>query len=157
MGKRPIVWVTALVLVAAPAAAQSNAHADRIRALRAESNAAIARHDLSGMVALLDDEFHTTSGKGGMLRSADAVVAALGQQFEQFDDLVYVRNMESIEVSTSGPRAAEIGNWVGTWTAAGGPVRTGGRYAAFWRERDSSWVIRSQLFVTLFCEGSGCS
>ena len=62
-----------------------------------------------------------------------------------------------IEIGTSAETAAEIGEWVGTWIAPSGPVRTGGHYTAYWRKGDESWVIRSELFVTLFCEGAGCS
>jgi hypothetical protein len=54
------------------------------------------------------------------------------------------------------PLAWETGSWVGTWTTPEGPLRTGGRYAASWREVDGEWKIRSELFVTLFCEGEGC-
>ena len=30
------------------------------------------------------------------------------------------------------------------------------RYAAFWRKVDASWKIRSELFLTVGCEGVGC-
>ena len=140
-----------------PMAAQSDSDAERIRALRSQSNDAIARHDVPAILSFLDDEFQVTAGSGAMLQGGDEMGVAFAQQFEEFNDLIYVRTIESVEISISNPLAAEIGTWVGTWTTPSGPLRTGGRYAASWRKRDGAWVIRSELFVTLFCEGAGCS
>lgn len=141
----------------ASTAAQRNADAEKIRALRAQSNDAIARHDVPGIIALLDDDFHVTVGNGGMLQGRDKTAAAFIQQFQEFSDVAYVRSIESVEISTSDPLAAEIGTWVGTWTTPRGPLRTGGRYAAAWHKRAGVWKIRSELFVTLFCEGADCA
>lgn len=138
-------------------AAQSNPDADRIGALRSQSNDAIARHDVPGILSFLDDEFQITAGSGAMLQGGAEMGVALAQQFEEFDDVIYVRTIESVEISTSDPLAAEIGTWVGTWTTPSGPLRTGGRYSASWRKREGTWAIGSELFVTLFCEGAGCS
>ncbi len=82
---------------------------------------------------------------------------AFREQFDRFEGVNYVRTAESVEVGEAAGRAAETGTWVGTWTTPQGPVRTGGRYAAYWRNVDGTWRIRSELFVTLFCEGAGCS
>ena len=131
--------------------------AETIRELRAESNEAISRHDVPGIIALLDDEFHVTAGSGAMLDGPEAMGAAFARQFESFDDVLYVRTPQRVDVGTSAERAAEVGVWVGTWETPSGAVRTGGHYSAYWRMRGDSWVIRSELFVTLYCEGSGCS
>jgi ketosteroid isomerase-like protein len=154
--RTPLIGAFALLLAAPPVSAQADADAARIRVLRAESNDAIARHDVPGIVSFLDDEFQVTAGSGAMLQGRDEMGAAFAGQFEDFDDVVYVRRIESVEISTSAPLAAEIGTWIGTWTTPRGPLRTGGRYSASWRKSDGSWSIRSELFVTLFCEGSGC-
>lgn len=140
-----------------PVAAQSDTDVEQIRALRGQSNDAIARHDVPGILSFLDDEFQITAGGGTMFQGGEQMGAAFAQQFEAFEDVLYVRSIESVEISTSSDEAAEIGTWVGTWTAENGPLRTGGRYSASWRRREDSWVIRSELFVTLFCEGAGCS
>ena len=70
--------------------------------------------------------------------------------FAEFSDMKFVRSIESVEISTSNPLAAEVGTWVGTWTTPDGKVKTGGRYAASWRKGERGWVIRSELFVTLY-------
>ena len=138
-------------------AAQSNEDDELIRALRTQSNEAIARHDVAGIVSFLDSEVHVTAGNGAMVQGAAEVGAAFAGQFEAFGDVLYVRSVESVEISTSAPLAAEVGTWVGTWATPSGPLRTGGRYAASWRKTNRTWVIRAELFVTLFCEGPGCS
>jgi hypothetical protein len=64
--------------------------------------------------------------------------------------VLYVRTPDTIEVSASQTRAAEIGTWVGTATENGVARRWGGRYAAHWVLVDGTWKIRAELFVTLF-------
>lgn len=147
----------ACLLFGTPVVAQTDTDAERIRALRAQSNAAIARHDVPAILSFLDDEFHVTAGSGTMFQGVDEMGDAFARQFAEFSDVKYVRTIESIEISASAPLAAEVGTWVGTWTTPAGPLRTGGRYSASWRKRDGEWVIRSELFVTLFCEGTGCA
>jgi ketosteroid isomerase-like protein len=138
--RRFLVCLLTLALPGVALAQQGDAEV--IRALRAESNAAISRHDVAGIVALLDEEFHVTAGSGAMIDGAEAMGVAFAQR---------------VEVGTPPEAAAEVGEWVGTWVTPSGPVRTGGHYSAYWRKRGDSWVIRSELFVTLYCEGSGCS
>jgi len=140
-----------------PVAAQTDTDADRIRGLRARSNDAIERHDVAAILSFMAEDVHVTAGSGASFQGRAEMGAAFARQFEGFDGVRYVRTIESVEVSTSAPLAAEIGTWVGTWTAPEGPVRTGGRYAASWRRSEDTWTIRSELFVTLFCEGSGCT
>jgi len=153
--RRSLVCLLALAFPGVALAQQGDAEA--IQALRAESNAAISRHDVAGIVALLDEEFHVTAGSGAMIDGAEAMGVAFAQQFETYEDVLYVRTPQRVEVGTPPEAAAEVGEWVGTWITPSGPLRTGGHYSAYWRKRGDSWVIRSELFVTLYCEGSGCS
>jgi ketosteroid isomerase-like protein len=152
--RRSLVCLFVLVLPV-PVGAQDD-DAETIRILRSKSNEAIERHDVPGILSFLDDEFHATGGAGGMIDGVEAMGAAFAQEFESYDEIVYVRTPESVEVSVSGRAAAEAGRWVGTGVAEDRPFRGGGYYSAYWRKRGSSWVIRSELFVTLYCEGSGC-
>ncbi|MGY8798763.1 MAG: YybH family protein [Longimicrobiales bacterium] len=140
-----------------PVSAQTGTDAEQIRAVRALSNEAIARHDVPAIVATLDDEVHVTAGAGGFISGPEAMRSAFIRQFEQFDDVLYVRTITSLEIGSAAAVASERGTWVGTWTAPDGPRRAGGRYSAYWRQTDDGWRIRSELFVTLFCEGAGCA
>jgi ketosteroid isomerase-like protein len=140
-----------------PCASQQGPDQYQIRSLRAQSNQAIARQDVPGIVSFLDNEFQITTGNGRLLSGRAGMERAFVEQFAQFEDAAYVRTPESVEVASSAPFASEAGTWVGSWTAPDGVVRTGGSYAAYWRKVGGTWRIRSELFVTLFCEGAGCS
>lgn len=137
--------------------APSQMPADDIRSLRDQSNAAIARHDAEAVVSLLDAQYQITVGSGDLFHGKAAELDAWRAEFARAADVKYVRTPESVEVSTSGERAAEIGVWVGSWTTPRGPHSLRGRYAAHWRKVGGSWKIRAELFVTLNCEGVGCS
>ncbi len=153
--KPSMVVVLASVALACPVFAQSPA--DEIRSLREQSNAAIARHDVAGVVSMFDVEYQITTGSGELYHGRAGEAEAWAVEFARADDLIYVRTPSEIEVGASGVRAVEIGVWSGSWTTPDGPRRSGGRYAAHWRLVDGSWKLRSELFVTLYCEGPGCS
>lgn len=129
---------------------------EQIRRARAESNRAIARHDVPGILAFLAAEYQASVSNGAFLHSPAEMGDVFSARFAEFKDAVYVRTPDSVVVSTSGQAAAETGTWVGSWTTTGGPFRTGGRYAAYWRKVAGKWLIHSELFVPLFCTGSGC-
>jgi len=158
---RPLVSMraSALIVLAFLGTVESaiGAPADDIRSLRTQSNAAIARHDVEAVVSFLDADYQITVGNGGLFHGRAGEPEGWRAEFARAADLLYVRTPESVEVSSSGQRAAEIGVWVGTWTAPDGQHRASGRYAAHWSNVNGSWKIRSELFVTLSCEGVGCS
>ena len=161
MGTRLVTGVLSLMtLIGTPAAAQSGSTSDEalIRAARASSNRAIEAHDVAGALAVLDDQFHAAISSGAFRATREEMGRAFAERFDGFPDAVYVRTPVSVEVATNGTIAAEVGEWVGSWTTPEGPFRTGGRYAAHWRKAaDGRWLIRSELFVPLFCEGPGCT
>ena len=150
----PILSVLAILIAGAPVFGQTTPE-ERIRSLREQFNAAIARHDAEAVASFLDARYHITVGSGDLNWGGRAEEWA--EVFTSTDDVIYVRTPESVDVSSSGDRAAEIGSWVGSWTTPGGPQQVGGRYAAHWQRMDGGWKIRSELFVTLSCEGPECS
>jgi len=152
---RRLVVAALLYLVVSPPILGQSA-ADEIRSLRSQSNAAIARHDVKGIVDLLDVEYQITTGSGTLSQGRSAESEAWATEFARAANLVYVRTSASIEVSTSAGRAAETGTWTGSWSTSSGLQRVGGRYAAYWRLVDGKWRIRSELFVTLSCAGPAC-
>jgi ketosteroid isomerase-like protein len=151
-----IVMALALSITTASAIAQDNPDIERIRTARAEYNDAIARHDVTGIVSFLDEAYQVTTSLGQLLQDRDGEAAAWQDLIESREDLLYVRSPESIEISSDYPLAAELGTWVGTWSTNQGEVRTGGRYAAMWRQVDGAWKVRSELFVALYCDGANC-
>ncbi len=122
----------------------------QIRRVRIASNEAIARHDVPGIQAVLDDDYQVVNGAGDFINSREAMGEGFVQRFARFEDLLYVRTTETVEVGTTGTIAAETGHWVGTWSAPEGEIRQGGRYSAYWRKINGEWRIHAEQFVRLF-------
>jgi ketosteroid isomerase-like protein len=139
------------------ALAQMSPDERAIRQVRSESNEAIARHDVPGVLATLEPEYRVSSSSGDFLDGREAMGKAFAGVFARFSDAKYVRTATTVEVSTAGPYAAETGEWVGSWTTPEGPHRTGGRYIAYWRKKGNTWLIHAELYVPLYCDGAACS
>ena len=116
---------------------------------RAASNAAIAAHDAALAASFLAEDIHVTTGSGMMLEGRDAVRKKFEKQFSAQRDLVYTRTPTHLEISRAAPLAAEHGTWQGHWTDAGKTIEASGDYFAMWRKIGETWLIRSELFVTL--------
>jgi len=152
----PIAVAVAVLSIASIAVAQSDSDIEQIRKIRAEYNDAIARHDVAGIISFLDAEYQITTSLGQLSQDIEGEADDWRELIASREDLLYVRSPESIEISKDYPLAAEIGTWVGTWSTSQGPVRTGGRYTAMWRQVDGMWKVRSELFVALYCDGISC-
>ena len=125
-----------------------------IRAARADSNAAIARHDVDGIARhwLADIAIVTSTGASGQGREANA--SRMAGQFTRRPDTVYVRTPTAIDVFAAWNVAAERGEWTGRWTERDGVVDIAGTYQAQWRRVDGTWRIQGELFVPTRCTGS---
>ncbi|GAB2557148.1 hypothetical protein GCM10027190_03850 [Spirosoma areae] len=126
----------------------------KIRALRAQSNRAIQARDLVAFGQTMLPDIDVTRGSGPHLSGRDSVLASVAVQFRDANFLGYVRETDSIRVSTSGPLAAEQGHWTGRFQRPDGIQTLTGVYLAMWRKTDVGWRIRSELFVNLACTGS---
>ena len=133
--------------------ARSTAIAE-IRAMRDASNAAIARRDVAGSVVAMLPGDRGTWAQSLAHRSIDSVSAALTRQFADSNMLGYVRTPTRIEISTTGPAAAEHGQWVGRWRRTDGIQVTTGSYYATWQRMPEGWRLNSEAFVSLVCTGS---
>ena len=125
-----------------------------IRAMRDVSNAAIARRDVAGSVAAMLRGYRGTWAQSMAHRSVDSVSAALARQYADANMLGYVRTPISIEISTTGPAAAEYGQWVGRWRRSDGIQEMSGSYYATWQRTSEGWRLNSETFVALGCTGS---
>lgn len=127
-----------------------------VRALRAESNAAIAAHDAHRLRKIFDDNYHGIQGTSGALDSGGEATA---QSFatEEFKDptfVTYRRTPRTIAMARSGKRIAESGRWEGLWRKADGIMRKTGVYLAMWIPSAHSWRLKSEAFVALSCMGN---
>ncbi|MBB5059174.1 ketosteroid isomerase-like protein [Granulicella aggregans] len=118
----------------------------KIRAIRAESNRAIAAQDVAGVSASLAEDFVVVIGDGTFLRREE-YIAAFAHGFEQRSPLSYERVAEEICLSAALPLAAEHGHWKAT--LADGRNLFTGTYSAMWRRTEKGWKLRSELFVLL--------
>ena len=145
-----------LVLVFAGTTAFAEDDTDKIRALRIESNEAIARHDVDTLQSFLDEDFVISISTGAIERSRAEHGRSFALHFEQFPDVVYVRTPLEIVLSEAYPLAIERGTWVGSRTDKNGKLENGGQYTAAWRKTNGVWRIYSELYVGLYCHGVDC-
>ena len=143
-------------LLVSPLFAGEDGDADAIRCVRAESNQAIARHDVEAIVSSLYQEYVITVSTGDILPGREPQAESWSQHFDEFPDVVYVRTPSNVTVSQAYPLAIENGTWVGTMTTQNGALEKGGQYTASWRKADGVWKIYSELFVGLYCHGKDC-
>lgn len=125
-----------------------------IQAARAQSNQAIAARDLTGFGKTMLPDIYVTRGSGSHVTGRDSVLASVAGQFTDPNFLGYVRQTDSIQVSATGPLAAEHGHWTGRFRRPDGIQLITGTYLSMWRKTDDGWKIQSELFVSLACSGS---
>jgi hypothetical protein len=141
--------IALLLFVASVSCVAQAAHDEEsIRSMRAASNKAMAASDITGFAASLEPGFVVVTGNGSFL-SRETYVAAFAKDFEDPRSVRFQRIVDSIELSSSVPLAAEHGHWVGR--LPGGPAIFRGTYLAMWRRSESGWKLRSELFVSLAC------
>lgn len=142
-----------------PSAAVSEPReAKEVRAARAAFNAAIQRRDTAAIGALFLPSYHIVSGRSAQAHGrADAL--ALWAVIFRDSTAGYVRTPREVRANTQWGLAEELGDWAGQVTAADGPVRARGVYAAKWqRDKAGRWRLQAEVFTTLACEGGpvGC-
>ena len=139
-------------------APESSTGEAEIRALRMQSNDAIAARVVAGVTDMMLPDIVVIGGNGSILMGRDSSRASFSRQFADPNFLGYVRTPTRIDMSTVRPLAAEAGEWVGRSRQADGLRETRGTYLAMWRHTEEGWRLRSELFVSLTCTGSAsCS
>jgi len=115
-----------------------------IKASRAASNIAIAKHDVDGISKYWLPDFTQTIGRGITTTGKDSIAAGWKQLFKINKTVAYVRTPVTITVGDNGIMAWETGNWT-----AINSYSKGGNYSAMWRKIDGSWKLQAELFVSL--------
>lgn len=154
--KQVLSTILLLIISMALVAATSPKDVKTIHAARKAFNEAIANHDIETMRSFLAEDYVITISTGQIERSRDAHIKSFALHFEQYPDVVYIRNPAEIKISEVYPLAIEHGSWVGSKTNASGILKNGGDYTAAWKKTENGWVIYSELFVALYCKGKGC-
>ncbi len=125
-----------------------------IRRLRAESNAAIARHDTAGIARTFAPNVVVVASTSSQTVGRDANARVFAEIFQARPDVTYRRTPDAVEVFVPWHMASERGRWVGSWSDADGKVTVGGTYFAKWRVLDGAWKIESETFVPDRCDGA---
>jgi len=144
----------AVILSLGPISAWQAASDDQqIRARRAASNAAIARHDAAGVGAILAPNVSVITSNSIHREGREANIQSFAEQFRTRPDVVYLRTPDDVRVFRPWLMAAEHGRWTGSWTDPDGTIRLTGSYYAKWRKLDGQWLIESEIFVPETCTG----
>lgn len=134
---------------------QVGAEAD-IRTARATQNKAIADGDVDVAASIWTDDVTMRRGLGQAVIGRAGYREMLLSSSSGQNPVIYQRVAVSVNVSDRWPLAYEEGRWAGHAGDADGQAVIAGRYAAQWVQRDGRWLIRSEVFVALTCEGEGC-
>ena len=125
-----------------------------IRAARADSNQAIARHDVPGIAKHWMPNVSIVTSTGAHDDDKNTNAGRMGAQFTRRPDTVYVRTPSAIDVFAAWSVASERGEWTGRWTEPDGVVQIAGTYLAQWRKVNGVWLIQAEVFVPTRCTGS---
>ncbi|NVJ85101.1 MAG: nuclear transport factor 2 family protein [Algoriphagus sp.] len=118
----------------------------QILAQRAKSNAALRAFDEPLNATFLTDDVLITTGAGTLISGKEALMGYI--QEASGPRMYWVRTPDEIIVNPETQLAWESGTWKGYFEDSDDPV-VGGNYAAQWTKKSGTWLIQSQLFVTL--------
>lgn len=121
--------------------------ASTIRALRRQSNAAIASLDANYVVSFMSDDIEVQVAGGPVLRGRSANHDAWETQMGEPGFGGYVRSPELVQIAADGRTATERGHWIGRWRVGGRSREQQGRYIAEWRLGEVGWEIARETFT----------
>jgi ketosteroid isomerase-like protein len=133
--------------------------AQQIRDTRERFNLAIERQDADAIGGLLAPNYHIVTGRSELAHSRDEAVEDWRSTFRGDPTFICRRAPDDVTVNAAWGLAQEVGHWSCKYHVDGEPVHYSGVYAAKWqRAGDAAWLLQSELFTTLRCEGpdAGC-
>ena len=150
---RSLAAVTGGTLLLALTACRESPDALEIQRLRASSNAAIARHDTSGIGAILAENVVVVTSNSVHALGRATNLDRFADQFRNRADVVYERRPVSVDVYEPWGMASEMGVWTGSWTDPDGKITLRGMYFAKWRKMGGRWLVESETYVPKHCQG----
>jgi hypothetical protein len=118
----------------------------QILAQRDASNQALRVFDEELNATYSTDDAFITTGAGKLIAGKEALSTYLKSQIDH--KMYWVRTPDEVIVNPNTKLAWETGTWKGYYENSDEPV-VGGKYAAQWTKASGTWLIQSQLFVTL--------
>ena len=116
-----------------------------IKAQRAASNTAIAKHDVAGIAKYRLPDFVQVRGNATCLVGKDSIMASWAALFAANPQVAYIRNPAEIIISKNDSLAWETGKW-----SAIKSYSRGGKYSAMWRKKNNEWKLQAEIFVSLY-------
>ncbi|MCS5491336.1 YybH family protein [Algoriphagus limi] len=118
----------------------------QILAQREASNAALRAFDEELNATFLTDDVLITTGAGTLISGKEALMDYV--QEVSGPRMYWIRTPDEVIVNPETQLAWETGTWKGYFEDSEEPV-VGGKYSAQWTKKSGTWLIHSQLFVTL--------
>jgi hypothetical protein len=151
--RKPLIALACACVFTAAGAGQATPDEEQVRARRAGSNLAIARHDPAGIGAILAPNVIVVTSNSVHREGRDANVRSFAEQFRTRPDVVYRRTPDQVTVFAPWLMAAERGRWTGSWTDPDGKIELTGSYYAKWRKVDGQWLVESETYTPETCTG----
>lgn len=125
----------------------SQSDKEQILALREDSNMALKENNLEKVLSFLTEDVLLTSGHGNLKSGKKAIREYTSQG--DLDKYYWLRTPIETEVNEKRGIAWETGTWKVYDRNENRQSQIGGKYSAMWTNETGSWLIKSQLFVTL--------
>ena len=117
-----------------------------IREQRKASNEALRKFDEELNATFSTEDALITTGAGTLIAGKEALSAYLKSQ--KGPKMYWVRTPDEVIVNPKSKLAWETGTWKG-YLEDFDEAAVGGKYSAQWTKASGTWLIHSQLFVTL--------
>lgn len=118
----------------------------QILAQREASNQALRNFDEKLNSTFSTEDAFITTGAGTLLAGNAELMEYI--QNAKGPKMYWIRTPDEVLVNTKTNLAWETGTWKGYYEDSKVPA-VGGKYSAQWTKASGTWLIRSQLFVTL--------
>jgi ketosteroid isomerase-like protein len=152
--------MTALVCVDCDAAEPGgNEDETSIRNARLAFNQAIREQDIDAIGRFFAPDYHIITGRSQQSHGVAAERNLWASVFAADPTFVCRRDTRELRINHDWGLAEELGDWNCSFTAENEPVHYSGVYSAKWqRAVGGSWLIQSEVFTTLACDGNeaGC-
>lgn len=110
------------------------------------SNQALRAFDEELNARFSTEDAFITTGAGTLIAGKEALSAYLKSQ--KGHKMYWIRTPNEVQVNPKPKLAWETGTWKGYLDHSDKPV-VGGKYSAQWSKASGTWLVQSQLFVTL--------
>lgn len=113
---------------------------------REASNQALRVFDEELNASFSTEDAFITTGAGTLIAGKEALSAYFKSQ--KGPKMYWIRTPDEVQVNPKTKLAWETGTWKG-YAEGSDEAVVGGKYSAQWTKASGTWLIQSQLFVTL--------